>query len=64
MLHKMGYDWTCAECEKPCRDEDIADKENGICQECHDAECDRQEKYWKPLYEGEKRAGLVKDAQR
>lgn len=35
MLHKMGYEYTCAECERPMRDEDIGDPQEGLCIECH-----------------------------
>ena len=63
MLHKMGYDYTCAECSKPCRDEDIGDFENGLCIECYEKDMDAREKYWRPLYEGEKKAGLLPDKQ-
>lgn len=59
MLPIMGYKHTCTECGKACRDEDIGDQENGLCIKCHDAEMEAREKYWRPLYEGEKRAGLL-----
>lgn len=59
MLHKMGYDYYCADCEKPCRDEDIADHENGVCEACADAWEKEQMEYWRPLYKGEKQAGLL-----
>ena len=59
MIHKMGYEHTCTGCGKSCRAEDIGDPENDLCIKCHDAEMEAQEKYWRSLYDGEKRAGLL-----
>ena len=30
-----------------------------LCEACYDAEFEKQKAYWLPLYEGEKRAGLI-----
>ena len=49
----------CAKCGKPCEEGDIADSENDLCIKCYDADMEAQEKYWRRLYEGEKRAGLL-----
>jgi len=50
---------TCDTCKKVVSVDEIADFENGICEPCHDKWCAEQMAYWRPLYEGEKRAGLL-----
>lgn len=61
MLHKMGFDCFCQSCGKPKREEEISDKENGICETCRDKWVAAEMAFWKPLYEGEKLAGLIPD---
>jgi len=57
VISRMGYDTQCERCGVACMFEDV--DEEGICQECQEAEADRQAAYWKPLYDGEKAAGLL-----
>ena len=53
-------DATCTECGRECSLEDEAGcTENDTCVDCHDAWIAEQTAYWKPLYDGEKRAGLL-----
>ena len=58
MLHKMGYDCYCETCKQPKTDDEIIDKENGICETCHDAWLAKEYAYWKPLYDGEVLGGF------
>ena len=58
MLHKMGYDCQCDTCGKACMFDDV--DEDGDCEACVDARIKREYARWRPLYEGEKRAGLLK----
>jgi hypothetical protein len=59
MIHKLGYDCLCERCGTACTYDDIADTENGWCERCVDAYFEEQYRYWRPLYEGEKQAGLI-----
>lgn len=38
---------------------EVNDGDEFWCLPCHDAEFQRQHDYWKPLYDGEKLAGLL-----
>ena len=61
MLHELGYDFLCERCGKPAsyNDATVGDGENCWCDECCDKDHQANYAYWKPLYDGEKRAGLV-----
>ena len=59
MLHKMGYEFVCSECDQPVHEDEVSDNENGICETCHDKWCREQEAYWRPRYDGEKLAGIA-----
>lgn len=61
MLHKMGFDCICENCHQPKTNDQIADTENGWCEDCRDKWISSQMAYWKPLYEGEKLAGFISD---
>ena len=61
MLHKLGYEYTCSECKKPKLLEEMQGDDSELCIDCHDAWCKSEIAYWKPLYEGEKLAGLIPD---
>lgn len=61
MIHKMGYDCLCEKCKQPKHFDEIADGENGWCETCRDTWIAEREAYWRPLYEGEKLAGLLPD---
>ena len=61
MLHKMGFDCVCEKCKQPKYFDEITDTENGFCETCRDAWIAQQYAYWKPLYDGEKLAGLIPD---
>lgn len=37
MLHKLGYEYTCARCEKPKREEAMAAFHSNICITCEEA---------------------------
>jgi DNA-directed RNA polymerase subunit RPC12/RpoP len=63
MLHKMGYEYTCAECAKPKRKEEMQGDESDQCIDCHEAWLKSEIAYWRPLYEGEKLAGLLEKEQ-
>lgn len=51
----------CTKCSEPVDAEDayFADRENDICQQCNEKWISEQARYWRPLYEGEKSAGLL-----
>ena len=59
MLDKMGIIGKCEECGKWVEDDDVGCEENGLCIACKDADDKKQMEHWKPLYEGEKQAGLL-----
>lgn len=40
------------------------DGDEFVCLPCYEAEWQRQHDYWKPLYDGEKSAGLLDDSAR
>lgn len=59
MLHKLGYEYTCENCEEPKTLEDMSSHDNDWCIDCQDEFETREDAYWKPLYDGERVAGLL-----
>ncbi len=57
MIHRMGYDGQCETCGKAIHWEAV--DEAGACDECRTAYFKGQYAHWKPLYDAEKRAGLL-----
>lgn len=57
----MGFDCFCEKCRQLKYFDELTDKENGWCEDCHDAWLDSEVAYWRPLYDGEKIAGLIPD---
>ena len=51
-------DYICTTCKQPKDAEEIFDKENGICEVCHDKWFQAEYAYWRPLYDGEVLAGI------
>ena len=51
----------CEQCGELLYEGEFGDAENGLCIVCHDDWVKKQKAYWKPLYEGEKQAGLIPD---
>lgn len=49
----------CSDCGKSVYGDDIGCRENEVCTDCQDKLEREQEAYWRPLYEGEKLAGLL-----
>lgn len=47
----------CEKCGKPS--DEVGCKENDWCVDCYEEWCAYQIDYWRPLYEGEKQAGLL-----
>lgn len=43
-----------------CRREVESVNEADMCEDCHDAWLAKEEAYWRPLYEAEKAAGLLR----
>ena len=52
----MSDAFICEKCGEP--GEEIGDGENCWCMDCYSAWCDHQIAYYRPIYEGEKQAGL------
>ena len=59
MILKLDYVGYCSVCNEPVKEEDIGDAENETCLKCHDKILAEAEAYWRPLYDGEKLAGLL-----
>lgn len=59
MRHSCEHDdlVICQSCGEKVESLNEADQ----CEDCYDKWFSDQVKYWKPLYDGEKRAGLIKD---
>ena len=57
MLHKMGHE-CCDTCGKAFPE--LTLDEQGDCEDCVSAYHAQQARYWRGLWEGEKRAGLLK----
>lgn len=46
----------CSQCGKQ---KPLIDADNSLCEDCLDEYTKEQIRYWRPLYEGEKQAGLL-----
>lgn len=51
--------FTCEKCGQPS--EEVGCKENDWCMDCYEEWFASEWAYWKPLYDGEKQAGLLDD---
>ena len=51
--------FTCSSCKAKLPIDEMFDGENETCEPCHDAWFAAEYAYWKPLYDGEKLAGLL-----
>lgn len=51
MLHKLGYDTICEQCNKPKRAEEM--REDDMCEDCGAEWSQKEAAYWKPLYDAE-----------
>lgn len=50
--------YTCDTCKQLFDYDEIMDRENCICETCHDKRCKEEYAYFKPIYDGEVLAGL------
>jgi hypothetical protein len=59
MSHKLEYDCICYTCKQPKTFDEIYDGETGICEACHEEWFAKEYARLKPIYDAEKRAGLL-----
>ncbi len=51
----------CEKCKQEKDSDEMCTDESGLCHSCRDKWIAEQYDYWKPLYDGEKLAGLIPD---
>ena len=55
----MTKEYFCDTCHESKHLDEMAHTDAEICEECHEKWFQEQIAYWKPLYDAEKRAGLL-----